>query len=223
MPIFILNFNNMNMKIISIFFLSFFMFNSILAQADSCKHFNGYFLYYVNLNNDTVDDFFSKQDFLTHLKDSSNISALDSVFLFQNIVFVEKSFPTATSAFLEHSVSVYSSSDTLENYLSSFSNSFNLVEFVCFNYQITSVKNKIKEISIAIYPNPISDYLNIELKNIKSNIQFKLIDFKGKVIKESIIKKNGFITFNELKLAKGIYVAQFWSEEKFYSVNIIKN
>lgn len=103
------------MKNFLVLLCSLFFTTTASSQSDSCEYSNGDNFYYANLNLDTIYDTFSKHDFIKHIIDSSNISAADSIYLYDVITIVDKSFPTATSDFLSNSVIVYATTDTLEN------------------------------------------------------------------------------------------------------------
>ena len=77
-----------------------------------------------------------------------------------------------------------------------------------------------KQTQLSIYPNPTSDFLNIQtLMNAQvSNI--KIIDIMGKVVLESKEISNNI---NVQKLSKGIFVIQIDIENKNYQQKFIKN
>ena len=67
-----------------------------------------------------------------------------------------------------------------------------------------------------VYPNPVIDYLYIELKSksVSENYIFKLLDYRGRVIVEDFI--NGLIKVNTNNFTTGVYFLLIEShEDKF--------
>jgi subtilisin family serine protease len=100
--------------------IAFMVFWSIRGSTQTYPDSEGYYMYYVNLNIAEVPNNFGKEDFLALLE--KNRELLDA-----EIVRVEKSFPTAVTDFLQHSISIYAKSQELEHLM--VSKEFNLVEF----------------------------------------------------------------------------------------------
>lgn len=69
----------------------------------------------------------------------------------------------------------------------------------------TSIKGRDVDNYLAIFPNPSSDYWNINLKNIQyTNASYQIIDPIGRVMVTNSINQNNF-QINNQKLANGIY------------------
>lgn len=102
----------------------------IFSQSQRCyPGADSLYLYYVNVNLEQVPNDMDKAQFLKLLESASekkDISTIASA-----IVKVKKSFPTAQTAFLQHSISVYAKTDSLKEPLSTFKSLFNLVEMLC--------------------------------------------------------------------------------------------
>lgn len=76
--------------------------------------------------------------------------------------------------------------------------------------------------NVSIYPNPVKDNLNINIKDFSGEVSIKIIDINGReVFKKNI---NNFITSNTLDLSSfssGIYVLKLSGEGLNYSEKII--
>ena len=55
-----------------------------------------------------------------------------------------------------------------------------------------------------IYPNPVKDVLNIDLKTNQGEV--KIFDLSGKVIKTASVNKSGSVDVS--KLSKGLYIVE---------------
>ena len=86
--------------------------------------------------------------------------------------------------------------------LNLYSNTVDLLEF--------------EDLDFLVYPNPVIDYLYIELKSksVSENYIFKLLDYRGRVIVEDFI--NGLIKVNTNNFTPGVYFLLIEShEDKF--------
>lgn len=75
---------------------------------------------------------------------------------------------------------------------------------------------------VSIYPNPVKDNLNINIKDFSGEVSVKIIDFNGREVFNKNI--NNFITSNALDLSafsSGIYVLKLSGEGFNYSEKII--
>lgn len=61
-----------------------------------------------------------------------------------------------------------------------------------------------KQDQVAIYPNPVKDVLNIDLKNNQGNV--KIFDLSGKVIVTTSVNESGSVDVS--KLSKGMYIVE---------------
>lgn len=76
--------------------------------------------------------------------------------------------------------------------------------------------------NVSIYPNPVKDNLNINIKDFSGEISVKIIDINGREVFNKNI--NNFITSNTLDLSSfssGIYVLKLTGEDLNYSEKII--
>lgn len=62
----------------------------------------------------------------------------------------------------------------------------------------------VKQDQVSIYPNPVKDVLNIDLKNNQGEV--KIFDLSGKVIKTASVNKSGSVDVS--KLSKGLYIVE---------------
>ncbi len=73
----------------------------------------------------------------------------------------------------------------------------------------TLATSDITKDQIAIYPNPVKDVLNIDLKSQTGNV--KIFDLSGKVVRTDSIKKSG--TINVSTLTKGMYIVEISTDD----------
>ncbi|MFM1876289.1 MAG: hypothetical protein RL266_2026 [Bacteroidota bacterium] len=79
---------------------------------------------------------------------------------------------------------------------------------------VTSIEETLADIRMNLYPNPTSEYLNIELGNNEQNINLQLYDMNGKLIHKDVI--NAYDTKYVLPMhsvATGKYLIQMQSED----------
>ena len=67
----------------------------------------------------------------------------------------------------------------------------------------------VKQDQISIYPNPVKDILNIDLKTQKGSV--KIFDLSGKVIKTAEVNKSGAVDVS--KLTKGMYIVEITTND----------
>ncbi|MCZ2393984.1 MAG: T9SS type A sorting domain-containing protein, partial [Chitinophagales bacterium] len=91
------------------------------------------------------------------------------------------------------------------------------------NRVITSVKQRISDIQLSVYPNPSKGNFSLELKsNNTAPIQITVIDIEGKIVfaKQYAAQQN-LIPLQLEKLAKGTYLVQAQSENDIVSRKIV--
>lgn len=86
-----------------------------------------------------------------------------------------------------------------------------------------NVEDNLFSQSISIFPNPTSNYLNLEINNLKiDNLSIRIMSTDGKVIYSEIFEKvNGFISIDISKYSSGNYFVWLKSEEKTTIKNLI--
>lgn len=72
--------------------------------------------------------------------------------------------------------------------------------------------------TVQIYPNPVTNFLNI--KNVERNTIYKIVDFQGKLISTGEITNSAMINVQDLK--KGIYFIDLYSDNISVSKKFIK-
>lgn len=79
--------------------------------------------------------------------------------------------------------------------------------------------------SISVYPNPVTDVVNIDFSNINhSNVELQLYDISGRMVISKIITSSDNTKMDLSKLSSGIYILKIVIEGvKSKSVKIIKN
>jgi hypothetical protein len=79
---------------------------------------------------------------------------------------------------------------------------------------VTSIEEELTDVRMSLYPNPTSEYLNIELGNNEQDINLQLYDMSGKLIHKDVI--NAYDTKYVLPMqmvATGKYLVQMQSED----------
>ncbi len=74
---------------------------------------------------------------------------------------------------------------------------------------------RMKEVGISVYPNPVSNTLNIHLNNQRNTvIHADIIDVTGKIISSDIIPVNTInYSFNTTSLASGMYILKLYNND----------
>ncbi|QBO57992.1 S8/S53 family peptidase [Chryseobacterium salivictor] len=67
-----------------------------------------------------------------------------------------------------------------------------------------------KQDQVVIYPNPVKDVLNIDLKSNHGNV--KIFDLSGKVVKTATVNNSGSVDVS--KLSKGMYIVEITTDGK---------
>lgn len=77
--------------------------------------------------------------------------------------------------------------------------------------------------ALRVYPNPTSDYVNIDLNSEFENLSYKVLNAEGKVVQNNKIKSESFqISFIEQD--QGLYLIQLMDGEKTMKIfRIVKN
>ena len=86
-------------------------------------------------------------------------------------------------------------------------------------YNTVGVK-EFEDLEVLIYPNPVTDYFNIEIKSVTTSedFSFKLLDARGRVVKEDSFKRQ--IKINRNAIAPGLYVIVISSQDISYQEKI---
>jgi hypothetical protein len=86
-----------------------------------------------------------------------------------------------------------------------------------------SIEEKTGKLQLALFPNPTSDILQIQLKNESSeNTTFKIFDLMGKLILTGNLSQ-GNSNVNISTLSNGIYLIELKKRNKFYAGKFLKN
>lgn len=82
---------------------------------------------------------------------------------------------------------------------------------------------EIEKLEIIVFPNPIKDILNIELKNNESKVELSILNTLGQEIDKFVLNnKSKNFTYDMSKLSKGIYYLQFNIKGKLKIVKLMK-
>lgn len=83
--------------------------------------------------------------------------------------------------------------------------------------------NNIKsELSVVLYPNPVDDILNVNIKALKGDkVLYNLMDMSGKLISVKE-EKNSTFKINMVNLLSGVYILVLQDEASKKSYKIIK-
>ena len=87
-------------------------------------------------------------------------------------------------------------------------------------YNTVGVK-EFEDLEVLIYPNPVTDYLNIEIKSLtdSEDFTFKLIDTRGRVLSKNLFKKS--IQIDRKNISPGVYFIHLHSASNFIQRKII--
>lgn len=91
------------------------------------------------------------------------------------------------------------------------------------SYSLSTIKENINsEFEILAYPNPTSDFLNLEIKtdNKSYDIELEIIDISGKVVLNQKIKES-ISKINLSNFSKGTYLLKVFSKE-IGEINVYK-
>lgn len=87
---------------------------------------------------------------------------------------------------------------------------------------VRSLKNQLK---LAVYPNPASQYVNVELTgSLSGRVEIMIFDLKMSLMTKHRVSKSGFIFFDRIdvqSLCSGIYVLQIVSETQTIQAKLI--
>ncbi len=100
---------------------------------------------------------------------------------------------------------------------------FNRSEGLEINTYALYPDNNIKsELSVLLYPNPVDDILNVNIKALKGDkISYNLMDMSGKLISMKE-EKNSTFKINMVNLLSGVYILVIQDETSKKSYKIIK-
>jgi TonB family protein len=77
----------------------------------------------------------------------------------------------------------------------------------------TKKKTEDKSIELKIYPNPATDYVNIEILDSETDLEYQLINTKGQICITGRIY-NSQVQINIAELTNGLYIVRLFSKEK---------
>ena len=78
---------------------------------------------------------------------------------------------------------------------------------------ISSEDEKVKLLEVKIYPNPVSDKLNITFPETPDKeIQVKLVDITGRIAYSSVLRDKREFTLDFTGFSKGLYILNFFDE-----------
>ncbi|MBL6663894.1 MAG: T9SS type A sorting domain-containing protein, partial [Flavobacteriales bacterium] len=81
--------------------------------------------------------------------------------------------------------------------------------------------SEFEDLEVLIYPNPVGDYFNIEIKSETNSedFTFKLLDARGRVLSQDLFKKS--IQVDRKNISPGVYFIHLNSESNFIQRKII--
>lgn len=100
---------------------------------------------------------------------------------------------------------------------------FNRSEGLEINTYALYPDNNIKsELLVTLYPNPVDDILNVNIKALKGDkVSYSLMDMSGKLVSMKEEKNSNF-SINMVNLVSGVYVLVIQDEASKKSYKIIK-
>lgn len=99
-----------------------------------------------------------------------------------------------------------------------------LVRNMNFNSETTAVsKLEFENPHLLLYPNPVTNYLNIHLSEINSKFEIEILSIDAKVIKKlSTLNTNGIYKLNVSDLNKGIFLCKVYNGKYVQIAKFIK-
>jgi hypothetical protein len=91
---------------------------------------------------------------------------------------------------------------------------------ICYDFttSVTEYKNKI---SIAVFPNPTNDHLNIQLTQINENTTLTIYDMLGKAIK-TLPLTDKETTINISGMSRGVYILEVATKKSISREKFVK-
>jgi hypothetical protein len=89
-------------------------------------------------------------------------------------------------------------------------------------YSNTVSVSELDGLEVLVYPNPVKDNLIVEVTSqgdVSDDYNFKLVDYRGRVIRDETFKKQ--IKINRDNIAKGFYIIMISSQGKNYKEKIL--
>lgn len=108
-----------------------------------------------------------------------------------------------------------------------FTDTYALAELRYLNFEdlisgFEDQSDSFSKMQLASYPNPVSDFLNIDLKGLETQGGIiSILNLDGKVIQSQKIIES-FVTLDLSGLAQGIYICRYTNENEIKTVKIIK-
>ena len=90
------------------------------------------------------------------------------------------------------------------------------------DYNNVGIKDFLNQNSIAIYPNPTKDKLNISFGNQVNSININIYSYAGQLVKQSNFNNSQDIQIDISNLGVGLYFIEFINEETKYTSKFIK-
>jgi hypothetical protein len=76
--------------------------------------------------------------------------------------------------------------------------------------------------NLIIYPNPVTDVLNVDLTGLASGGTISILTLEGKLLQEQKTEGENTVTLNLSQLPQGIYLCRYVSRTVIKTVKIIK-
>ncbi|MEA1898930.1 MAG: T9SS type A sorting domain-containing protein, partial [Bacteroidota bacterium] len=91
----------------------------------------------------------------------------------------------------------------------------------------SSINTMSLDIDISIYPNPATDFINVELYSKRNEqIRYSLLDMTGRVIEQGVWNSNSSnssFTLNLSNVIKGVYLLKLSTDERQSTFRVLKN
>ena len=81
----------------------------------------------------------------------------------------------------------------------------------------TVAVSEFEELEVLIYPNPVSDHFNVEIKSETNSedFTFKLLDARGRLLSQDLFKKS--IQIDRKNISPGVYFIHLNSDSNFFN------
>ncbi|MFN8286073.1 MAG: T9SS type A sorting domain-containing protein [Chitinophagales bacterium] len=108
------------------------------------------------------------------------------------------------------------------NYLHSPCNTIWVGSVDSVNNDISMAINEPKELKASIYPNPVTDFVQLQLEKVNGPVKVQLINQLGETLVEENYGPVKTVKLNTNSLPAGIYFIKATADEKAYTTKIIK-
>tara|TARA_Y100000815_G_scaffold264596_1_gene280424 strand:+ start:7848 stop:8756 length:909 start_codon:yes stop_codon:yes gene_type:complete len=170
---------------------------------NDCSTNEGVFQYLPLLFIETVPNDFNKDDFIDFILEMDTVPSEDVNTLTDNIISVEKTFPSAQSSTLKRVVTINSTGD-IYPILDMLENSIEYME--CGSDEVVlRMNDRDNNIDILVYPNPITENSVIRLGDDFITLRYEIINSLGQIVHQGNHRGGNIIEIGKIQIPHGVY------------------